>query len=87
MHSFSPKKNHILNSLELASKNELDGVLGFTTDKVVSQDFIGDPRTSIVDATAGIELNDTFFKLIIWYDNEAGYSNKLLDMAQYINSI
>ena len=77
--SKSTSYDEVMAALELASKNELNGVLGFTTDKVVSQDFVGDPRTSIVDATAGIELNDTFFKLVIWYDNEAGYSNKLLD--------
>ena len=66
----------IMNAFEFASNNELKGILGFTNDNVVSQDFVGDPRTSIVDAGAGIELNDTFFKLIIWYDNGAGYSNK-----------
>ena len=85
--SKSTSYDEVMAALELASKNELNGVLGFTTDKVASQDFVGDPRTSIVDATAGIELNDTFFKLVIWYDNEAGYSNKLLDMAQHINAI
>ena len=77
----------IMNAFEFASNNELKGILGFTNDNVVSQDFVGDPRTSIVDAGAGIELNDTFFKLIIWYDNEAGYSNKLLDMALHINKL
>ena len=77
----------IMNAFEFASNNELKGILGFTNDNVVSQDFVGDPRTSIVDAGAGIELNDTFFKLIIWYDNEAGYSNKLLDMALHINNL
>jgi len=77
----------IMNAFEFASNNELKGILGFTNDNVVSQDFVGDPRTSIVDAGAGIELNDTFFKLVIWYDNEAGYSNKLLDMAIHINNL
>ena len=77
----------IMNAFEFASNNELKGILGFTNDNVVSQDFVGDPRTSVVDAGAGIELNDTFFKLIIWYDNEAGYSNKLLDMALHINNL
>ena len=77
----------IMNAFEFASNNELKGILGFTNDNVVSQDFVGDPRTSIVDAGAGIELNDTFFKLIIWYDNEAGYSNKLLDMALHISNL
>ena len=57
--SKSTSYDEVMAVLELASKNELNGVLGFTTDKVVSQDFVGDPRTSIVDATAGIELNDT----------------------------
>ena len=70
-----------------ASENELQGVLGYTEDLVVSQDFIGDARTSIFDAGAGIELNSTFFKLVSWYDNEAGYSNKLIDLALYIASI
>jgi len=59
-----------------ASENELAGILGYTEEAVVSQDFIGDARTSIFDAEAGIELNSTFFKLVSWYDNEAGYSNK-----------
>ena len=77
----------IMNAFEFASNNKLKGILGFTNDNVVSQDFVGDPRTSIVDAGAGIELNDTFYKLIIWYDNEAGYSNKSLDMALHINNL
>ncbi|MBT8222518.1 MAG: type I glyceraldehyde-3-phosphate dehydrogenase, partial [Eudoraea sp.] len=63
-----------------ASEGELKGILGYTEEGVVSQDFIGDPRTSIFDAGAGIELNSKFFKLISWYDNEAGYSHKLLDL-------
>jgi len=54
---------------------------------VVSQDFIGDPRTSIFDAGAGIELNSKFFKVVSWYDNEAGYANKLIDLAQYVHSL
>ena len=83
----STSYHDIMNAFEFASNNELKGILGFTNDNVVSQDFVGDPRTSIVDAGAGIELNDTFFKLIIWYDNEAGYSNKLLDMALHINNL
>jgi glyceraldehyde 3-phosphate dehydrogenase len=53
----------------------------------VSQDFIGDARTSIVDANAGIELNGSFFKVVTWYDNEAGYSNKLLDLAAHVNQL
>ncbi|MBT8322597.1 MAG: type I glyceraldehyde-3-phosphate dehydrogenase, partial [Eudoraea sp.] len=70
-----------------ASEGELKGILGYTEEGVVSQDFIGDPRTSIFDAGAGIELNSKFFKLISWYDNEAGYSHKLLDLAEYVASL
>jgi len=67
-----------------ASEGELKGILGYTEEDVVSQDFIGDPRTSIFDAGAGIELNSKFFKLVSWYDNEAGFSNKMLDLTQYV---
>ena len=70
-----------------ASEGELKGILGYTEEGVVSQDFIGDARTSIFDAGAGIELNSKFFKLISWYDNEAGYSHKLLDLAEYVASL
>ena len=70
-----------------ASKNELKGILGYCDEPVVSQDFIGDNRTSIFDASAGMELNSNFFKIISWYDNECGYSNKLLDLAKHIHSI
>ena len=77
----------VMDALKLASENELKGVLGFTKDLVVSQDFIGDSRTSIVDYNAGIELNSTFFKIVTWYDNEAGYSNKLIDLAAHVNSL
>jgi glyceraldehyde 3-phosphate dehydrogenase len=70
-----------------ASENELKGILGYTDEAVVSQDFIGDPRTSIFDSGAGIQLNNNFFKIISWYDNEFGYSNKLIDLAKYINKI
>ena len=70
-----------------ASENDLRGILGYCDDPVVSQDFIGDKRTSIFDASAGIELNSNFFKIISWYDNECGYSNKLLDLAKHIHSI
>ncbi len=70
-----------------ASEGDLKGVLGYTEESVVSQDFIGDARTSIFDAGAGIELNSKFFKIISWYDNEAGYSNKLIDLAQYVNAL
>ena len=70
-----------------ASEGSMKGVLGYTEDAVVSQDFVSDVRTSIFDADACIELNSKFFKLISWYDNEFGYSNKLVDLAQKINSL
>lgn len=70
-----------------ASQESMKGVLGYTEDAVVSQDFVSDVRTSIFDADACIELNSKFFKLISWYDNEFGYSNKLVDLAQKINSL
>ena len=74
----------IMAVLKKASENELKGILGYTEDAVVSQDFISDKRTSIVDATAGIGLNSTFFKLVSWYDNEYGYSSKLIDLSVHI---
>ncbi|MDR2531193.1 MAG: type I glyceraldehyde-3-phosphate dehydrogenase [Oscillospiraceae bacterium] len=72
-------------AMKTASEGALKGVLGYTEDDVVSSDFIGDPRTSIFDAKAGIALTDTFVKLVSWYDNEWGYSNKLLDLIIYAN--
>ena len=77
----------IKKTFKKASEGELKGILGYTEEAVVSQDFIGDARTSIFDAGAGIELNSKFFKIISWYDNEAGYSNKLVDLAQYANKL
>ena len=77
----------IKNSMLDASKNDLNGILGYCDDPVVSQDFIGDKRTSIFDANAGMELNSNFFKIISWYDNECGYSNKLLDFSKHVFSI
>ena len=74
--------DEIMNRMESASKNELKNILGFSSDDVVSQDFIGDVRTSIIDSKAGIQLNSKFYKIITWYDNEAGYSSKLLDLAK-----
>lgn len=68
-----------------ASENEMKGVLGYTEDAVVSQDFIGDTHASIFDAKAGIALTDTFVKLVAWYDNEIGYSNKVLDLVKHIS--
>jgi glyceraldehyde 3-phosphate dehydrogenase len=70
-------------AIKKASENELKGILGYTEDAVVSTDFIHDPRTSIFDAEAGISLNDNFVKLVSWYDNEWGYSNKLVDLVAY----
>lgn len=69
------------------SQTDLKNILGYTEEAVVSQDFIGDIRTSIFDAGAGMELNSGFFKIISWYDNECGYSNKLIDLAKHINKI
>jgi glyceraldehyde 3-phosphate dehydrogenase len=77
----------IMAVLKRASENEMKGILGYTEDMVVSQDFVSDPRTSIVDAKAGIGLNSTFFKLVSWYDNEYGYSSKLVDLAVHISNL
>ena len=71
-------------TVKRASENELKGILGYTEEAVVSSDFLGDPHTSIFDATAGIQLTDTFVKLVAWYDNEWGYSHKLVDLACYM---
>ncbi|MCL6275513.1 type I glyceraldehyde-3-phosphate dehydrogenase [Muricauda sp. 2012CJ35-5] len=70
-----------------ASEGELAGILGYTDEPVVSQDFVSDVRTSIFDAGAGMELNSTFFKIVSWYDNETGYSNKLVDLAEHVASL
>ena len=77
----------VMKVLKDASENNLKNILGYTEELVVSQDFIGDHRTSIIDANAGIQLNDTFFKIISWYDNEAGYSYKLIDLAIHSNKL
>ncbi|MEK9613639.1 MAG: type I glyceraldehyde-3-phosphate dehydrogenase [Flavobacteriaceae bacterium] len=69
------------------SENEMKNILGYTEESVVSQDFVGDARTSVFDAGAGMELNPRFFKIISWYDNECGYSNKLIDLAKHIHSL
>ncbi len=79
--------DEIMAVLKKASENEMKGILGYTEDDVVSQDFVGDSRTSIVDAKAGIGLNSTFFKLVSWYDNEYGYSSKLIDLSVYITGL
>jgi glyceraldehyde 3-phosphate dehydrogenase len=74
----------IKQAMKDASEGELKGILGYTEDDVVSEDFKGDARTSIFDAKAGIALNDNFVKVVSWYDNEWGYSNKLIDMVQEV---
>lgn len=74
-------------AFKTASEGDLAGVLGYTEEAVVSQDFVSDARTSIFDAGAGIELSPKFFKIVSWYDNEFGYSNKLVDLALRVNSL
>ena len=83
----STSYDEVMDALENASNTSMSGILGFTKELVVSQDFIGDARTSIVDANAGIQLNETFFKIVSWYDNEAGYSNKLIDLALHVQAL
>jgi glyceraldehyde 3-phosphate dehydrogenase len=75
----------ICNVVKKACENEMKGIMEYTDEAVVSSDFIHDPHTSIFDASAGIALTDTFVKLVAWYDNEWGYSNKLVDLAMYIS--
>jgi len=77
----------ICKKMKEASEGELKGILGYTEDEVVSSDFITDARTSIFDAKAGIMLNPNFVKVVAWYDNEWGYSCKLLDMIAYMNTV
>ncbi|WP_418513156.1 type I glyceraldehyde-3-phosphate dehydrogenase [Corallibacter sp.] len=77
----------IKKAFKAASEGAMNGVLGYTDELVVSQDFVGDARTSIFDAEAAIELNSKFFKVVSWYDNEFGYSNKLVDLAQHVYSL
>lgn len=74
-------------AIKEASENEMKGILGYTDEAVVSSDFLGDPRTSIFDADAGIMLNENFVKLVSWYDNEWGYSNKVLDLISHMFSV
>ena len=74
----------ICNAVKKACENEMKGIMAYTDEPVVSSDFISDPHTSIFDAAAGIALTDTFVKLVAWYDNEWGYSNKLVDLEFYI---
>ena len=85
------KKNtsysEIKNIMKISSEKNLKDILGYCDQPVVSQDFIGDTRTSVFDASAGMELNSNFFKIISWYDNEYGYSSKLIDLADHIHKI
>ena len=74
-------------AMKEASEGELKGVLGYTEDAVVSSDFLGDTRTSIFDAKAGIALTDTFVKVVSWYDNEIGYSNKVLELIAHMKKV
>lgn len=77
----------IKKAMKNASENEMKGVLGYTEELLVSQDFVGDTRTSIFDANAGIALNDNFVKVVSWYDNEMGYSTKIVDLIEYAASL
>ena len=78
----------IVNSIKEASNQEdLKNIIGWTEEPLVSSDFIGDPRSSILDIKAGIELNDRFFKIVSWYDNEWGYSNRVIDLIIYTSNI
>ena len=70
--------------MKAAAQDELRGVLGYTEEPLVSSDFTGDPRSSIFDAKAGMELNSQFFKVLSWYDNEWGYSNRVMDLMLYM---
>ena len=81
------KYDEICAAMKAASEGELKGILGYTEDAVVSSDFLGDTRTSIFDAGAGIALTDTFVKVVSWYDNEIGYSNKVLDLIAHMYSV
>ncbi len=73
-------------AMKAAAEGSMQGVLGYTDEEVVSSDFVGDPHSSIYDARAGIELNDRFFKVVSWYDNEAGYANRCVDMMRMLAS-
>lgn len=79
--------NEIKSIMKKHADSDMKDILGYTDEAVVSQDFVGDIRTSIFDANAGMELNSKFFKIISWYDNECGYSNKLIDLAKHINQL
>ncbi|VAW25272.1 NAD-dependent glyceraldehyde-3-phosphate dehydrogenase, partial [hydrothermal vent metagenome] len=73
--------------MKKASENEFKGIIGYTEDEVVSQDFVSETRTSVFDAEAGLELNPNFYKIISWYDNEFGYATKIVDLIEYAASL
>jgi glyceraldehyde 3-phosphate dehydrogenase len=77
----------VCKAMKDASEGELKGILGYTEELVVSQDFVGETRTSVFDAKAGIALTDTFVKVVSWYDNEYGYSTKIVDLLEYSASL
>ena len=79
--------DEVCKAMKDASEGELKGILGYTEELVVSQDFVGEPRTSVFDAKAGIALTDTFVKVVSWYDNEYGYSTKIVDLLEYSGSL
>jgi len=81
------KYEEICAAMKAAADGELKGILGYTDEAVVSSDFLGDARTSIFDAGAGIALTDTFVKVVSWYDNEIGYSNKVLELIKHMYSV
>ena len=81
------KYEEIKAAMKKASEGELKGILGYTEDDVVSTDFVGCPLTSIFDAKAGIPLSDTFVKIVAWYDNEMGYSNKVCDLIKHMDTV
>ncbi len=80
------KYSEIKEAVKAASEGPMKGILGYTEDAVVSSDFVSDTRSSIFDAEAGIALTDNFVKLVSWYDNECGYSNRVLDLIKYMDS-
>ena len=80
------KYEEICAAIKEASETDMKGILGYTEDMVVSSDFVSDPRSSIFDAKAGIALTDNFVKLVSWYDNECGYSNRVLDLIEHMEN-
>merc|ERR1712080_578411 len=78
--------DEICHTVKDAAEGAMKGYLGYTDEQVVSSDFIGDPHSSIFDAKAGIQLSKTFVKLVSWYDNEMGYSNRVIDLIKYMQS-